>query len=130
MNTKLKKWASAFIEYYFKNTTSDNVCLGINKEDLPLVYQFHETYIKLPNLKVNPLEDFMKCFMEESEITLPGNRKVKDYNPLNKISICDSTDINTQIESLMRDRVLTWFPSGSAVKNLLAMQETQVLFLD
>ena len=29
----------------------------------------------------------------------------------------------------MRDRVLTWFPSGSAVKNLLAMQETQVRFL-
>ena len=45
------------------------------------------------------------------------------------MSICDSTDINTQIESLMRDRVLTWFPSGSAVKNLLAMQETQVRFL-
>ena len=55
MNTKLKKWASAFIDYYLENTTSDKVCLGISKEDLPLVYQFHETYLKLPNLKVTPL---------------------------------------------------------------------------
>ena len=84
MNTKLKKWASAFIDYYFENTTSDKVCLGISKEDLPLVYQFHETYLKLPNLKVTPLEDFMKCFMKETEIDAPGNRKVKDYNPVSK----------------------------------------------
>ena len=84
MNTKLKKWASAFIDYYFENTTSDKVCLGISKEDLPLVYQFHETYLKLPNLKVTPLEDFMKCFMKETEIDAPGNRKVKDYNLVSK----------------------------------------------
>ena len=68
MNTKLKKWASAFIDYYFENTTSDKVCLGISKEDLPLVYQFHETYLKLPNLKVTPLEDFMKCFMKKEHL--------------------------------------------------------------
>lgn len=80
MNTNLKKWASAFVDYYFKNTTSDKVCLVISKEDLPLVYQFHENYIKFPNR--NPLEEFMKCFMKE--YSLPDNPKFKSLNLISK----------------------------------------------
>ena len=82
MNTKLKKWASAFIDYYFKNTTSDKVCLGISKEDIPLVYQFHESYIKFPDRKVNALEEFMKCFVKEK--SHPSNPSCKSYERISK----------------------------------------------
>lgn len=82
MNTKLKKWASAFVDYYFKNTTSDKVCLVISKEDIPLVYQFHESYIKFPDRKVNALEEFMRCFMKEK--SLPNNPTFKSYHLISK----------------------------------------------
>lgn len=82
MNTKLKKWASAFVDYYFKNSTSDKVCLVISKEDIPLVYQFHESYIKFPDRKVNALEEFMRCFMKEK--SLPNNPTFKSYHLISK----------------------------------------------
>lgn len=82
MNTKLKKWASAFVDYYFKNTTSDKVCLVISKEDIPLVYQFHESYIKFPDRKVNALEEFMKCFAKEK--SHPSSPSCKSYERIYK----------------------------------------------